>query len=164
MQRSLRSLLRLRLRCPVLRANHLRLFGRTGDFPRLQPTRNSPLLSVERLTCGSPDRKATFAYAHSNSLRSLLEDLSQRTRELWKVSCESSPASAGVELTAPFCLANRLTALRAKRQESALIKSPSSLILSICHFPSFLSYVLLLCSGVTFFMISSTNIGLYIVL
>ena len=143
------------------------------DFPRFASQTGTSLQAKrvgapkvrypsELVSCGRSH--ATFAYAHSNSLRSLLEDLSQRTRELWKVSCESSPASAGVELTAPFCHANRLTALRAKRQESALIKSPSSLILSICHFPSFLSYVLLLCSGVTFFMISSTNIGLYIVL
>ena len=47
-----------------------------------------------------------------------LEALSQRACELRKASCESSPASAGKELTAPFCLANRLAALRTERQRS----------------------------------------------
>ena len=46
--------------------------------------------SVKRRTCGLPDRKATFAGAHSNSLRSLLSVFS----------------------------ANRLAALRKKRQRS----------------------------------------------
>ena len=40
----IRSLLRLCLRCPVLQANRRRLFGRTGDIPRLQPERNLPPL------------------------------------------------------------------------------------------------------------------------
>ena len=35
-QHSLRSLLRLRLRCPVLRANHLRFFGRTGNGRKMR--------------------------------------------------------------------------------------------------------------------------------
>ena len=116
-------------------ANRLRLFGQKGDvrwcslqltsfvawraadFPRLQPAWNSPLRSVERLTCGSPDRKATFAYAHSNSLRSLLSVL----------PCESPDGSSGKKATfaaltpthfvrcCPFCHANRLTALRENR-------------------------------------------------
>ena len=37
-----------------------------------------------------------------------LGGLSQRTCELWKVPCESSPASAGLELTAPFLRADHL--------------------------------------------------------
>ena len=37
-----------------------------------------------------------------------LGGLSQRTCELWKVPCESSPASAGLELTAPFLRAAHL--------------------------------------------------------
>ena len=57
--------------------------------PQLQLARNSPLRSVERLTCGSPDRKATFADAHSNSLRSLLSVL----------PCESPDGSSGKKAT-----------------------------------------------------------------
>ena len=52
--------------------------------------------SVERLTCGSSDRKATFV-ALTPTPASTLGDLSRRTRELRKVPCGFSPASAGVE-------------------------------------------------------------------
>ena len=47
-----RSLLRLRLRCPVLQANRLWLFGRTGDFPRLQPAWKMRQQGAERV--GAP--------------------------------------------------------------------------------------------------------------
>ena len=68
---------------------HLAEAGETGDCPQLQPVWNSPLCFVERLTCGSPDRKATFAGAHSNSLRSLLSVL----------PCESPDGSSGKKAT-----------------------------------------------------------------
>ena len=59
--------------------------------------------SVKRRTCGLPDRKATFAGAHSNSLRSLLSVFS----------------------------ANRLAALRKKRQRSLVLTPPPAATLSV---------------------------------
>ena len=52
------------------------------------------------------------------SLRLLLEALPKST--IWRAGLmrEFPPASAGMELTAPFCLANRLAALRTERQRS----------------------------------------------
>ena len=98
LQRSLRSLLRLRLRCPFCLANRL------------------AALRTER------QRSLTLTPAASPTL----EALSQRTCELRKASCESSPASAGKELTVPFCLANRLAALRTERQHSLTLTPAAS--------------------------------------
>ncbi len=67
--------------------------------------------------CGSSDRKATFAaLTPTHCVRCLKPCPNLRFGA--QASCESSPASAGKELTAPFCLANRLAALRTERQRS----------------------------------------------
>ena len=56
-----------------------------------------------------------------------LGDLSQRIYELRKVPCESSPALAGKELTAPVLSCGSPLALRKKRQRSlSLTPSPSA--------------------------------------
>ena len=51
------------LTAPFCRANRLRLFGQKGNvrWRSLLLTSFVAVRSVERLTCGSPDRKATFA-------------------------------------------------------------------------------------------------------
>ena len=71
-------------------AAHLRFAGQKGNVRCAHSSAcGYAVLSVERLTCGSPDRKATFAYAHSNSLRSLLSVL----------PCESPDGSSGKKAT-----------------------------------------------------------------
>ena len=91
-----RSLLRLRLRCPVLQANRLWLFGRTGDFPQLQLARNLPLETypqiydlvegpMQRSLALTPPPAATLSCSPSESPLALRENR------------RFSPASAGLE-------------------------------------------------------------------
>ena len=79
-----RSLLRLRLRCPACHANRLTALWAGWRF--------SPASAgAENATAGSEASRSTEGA------------LSQRIHELRKVPCESSPASAGSELTAQVC-------------------------------------------------------------
>ena len=126
-----RSLLRLRLRCPFCRATHLRFVGQKGnvrcthsnslrsllgDLSRYAkriaegPMREFPgfsWLGTHRsvFPCGSP---AAHREKRQRLLRSLLRlrlrlETYPGTRSgSRKIPCESSPASAGMELTAPF--------------------------------------------------------------
>ena len=106
-QRSLRSLLRLRLRLEAYPSELVSCGRSHARVPRLQLVWNSTIRFSMRLTCGLPDRKATLT-AFVPAPAATVGDLSQRTCDLWKVPCESSPASAGLELTAPFLRAAHL--------------------------------------------------------
>ena len=106
-QHSLRSFLRLRLRLEAYPSELVSCGRSHARVPQLQLVWNSPLRFSERRTCGLPGRKATLT-AFVPAPAATLGGLSQRTCELWKVPCESSPASAGLELTAPFLHAAHL--------------------------------------------------------
>ena len=92
-------------------------FSRNGTH-RWSPAQILKPYPSELVSCGRPH--ATFAYAHSNSLRSLLSVLSSDSPAVRRTERQQSLTLTPTHCVrcCPFCHANRLTALRAKRQRS----------------------------------------------